>query len=707
MIWLTARYWIIIVVPTVLFYQLIQSQTELSQNNHAGDHKQRFTNGAFCEAQESLHHIHPLNLPISWLIPWIWDAVYDPIQQNIELIAISPRSCTFNNTQWKRVYNLFPQYGYQLAYGKEENIFINPNMLDSKYEDIFGLGTISSDKKYKKYQYNNQNRNSIIGTYVTCIFLDQQNNEVFRTFSKLITAHRLWTPISTVHINCPVITDSTNIRWHSIRIERNITYINNNNNNNNNSPSLISTPPVKVCELTPYNNHRKKHELSVCSALMIKDNNKTKNRRKLVEWIEYHLLQGVDHFFIYNTATTVENQHQLKDILKDYNNDGIVTIIDWPYENCAKNMQSGRATQWYESDTVHMSFRPPRAIAQTAALASCYARFRSSSKYITHIDEDEFLFVSLKNNNNNNNNNNNKQRSLVMAKTDVVSSEMIRKIEQGLGTSIDITLKEYINKVFQKNPLLSAICFKAIDMYHCPINDFIFQSDHILNNNKNNNKNNKNKNNHIFMSINKGLSTDGISDSNPIYDMNEKYQLPRLGTWNYGRISYPHHDGKLIVRTDKVETFFVHYVTALTYNNNNNNNNNFKNNSQEYDNYLTIQHSIYKPYLKTAALLHFKSPSYESYDIYGHIIPLQNNEDSFQNYDNKRKQDLFIYYNKMNITQMKRCSEDCQRFLIDKNKENEFLLKRNHKLRASDEFRHHILSNEFKKVLLQKYRARV
>lgn len=48
--------------------------------------------------------------------------------------------------------------------------------------------------------------------------------------------------------------------------------------------------------------------------------------RFLKEWIEYHRLVGVDHFFMYNNNST----DNYKEILSKYINAGIVSLIDWP-----------------------------------------------------------------------------------------------------------------------------------------------------------------------------------------------------------------------------------------------------------------------------------------------------------------------------------------------------------------------------------------
>ena len=62
--------------------------------------------------------------------------------------------------------------------------------------------------------------------------------------------------------------------------------------------------------------------MSVCTATA------RSNRRELVEWIEYHRLAGIEHFFIYNTATH-NQQNDIKQTLKDYIKEDIVTVIPW------------------------------------------------------------------------------------------------------------------------------------------------------------------------------------------------------------------------------------------------------------------------------------------------------------------------------------------------------------------------------------------
>ncbi len=66
-----------------------------------------------------------------------------------------------------------------------------------------------------------------------------------------------------------------------------------------------------------------KYEFSVCAIF--------KNESGyLKEWIEYHRLVGVDHFYLYNCAST---DNSLKE-LRPYIQKGIVTLIQWP-DPCA------------------------------------------------------------------------------------------------------------------------------------------------------------------------------------------------------------------------------------------------------------------------------------------------------------------------------------------------------------------------------------
>jgi len=62
-----------------------------------------------------------------------------------------------------------------------------------------------------------------------------------------------------------------------------------------------------------------KYEVSACAIFQ-------NEAPYLKEWIEYHRLIGVEHFWLYNNSSTDD----YKDVLKSYIKKGIVDLIDWP-----------------------------------------------------------------------------------------------------------------------------------------------------------------------------------------------------------------------------------------------------------------------------------------------------------------------------------------------------------------------------------------
>ena len=76
------------------------------------------------------------------------------------------------------------------------------------------------------------------------------------------------------------------------------------------------------------------------------------------EWLDYHILAGVDHFYIYDN----ESPDNLKEILKPYINAGIVTYIFYP----------GKAMQ-------------------QPAYNDAIQKFRFFCRYMAFVDGDEFI----------------------------------------------------------------------------------------------------------------------------------------------------------------------------------------------------------------------------------------------------------------------------------------------------------------------------
>jgi hypothetical protein len=48
--------------------------------------------------------------------------------------------------------------------------------------------------------------------------------------------------------------------------------------------------------------------------------------RYLEEWIEYHLMVGVEHFWLYDDSSTDD----WRDVVAPYADAGLVDVVDWP-----------------------------------------------------------------------------------------------------------------------------------------------------------------------------------------------------------------------------------------------------------------------------------------------------------------------------------------------------------------------------------------
>lgn len=89
----------------------------------------------------------------------------------------------------------------------------------------------------------------------------------------------------------------------------------------------------------------------------------------LKEWIEFHKLQGVTHFYLYNNCST-DDFHS---VLAKYIQKREVSLIDWPYQYALADIDAwGRI--------------------QTGAYMDCIQRFGKETRWLAVLDTDEFLF---------------------------------------------------------------------------------------------------------------------------------------------------------------------------------------------------------------------------------------------------------------------------------------------------------------------------
>ena len=82
----------------------------------------------------------------------------------------------------------------------------------------------------------------------------------------------------------------------------------------------------------------------------------------VAEWVAFHKVCGVQHFYIYDNNET----STMKQVLKPYIEQGIVTLIPWYGE-----------------------------VKMFAAYNDAIARFKNESKYLAYIDADEFIVPTI------------------------------------------------------------------------------------------------------------------------------------------------------------------------------------------------------------------------------------------------------------------------------------------------------------------------
>jgi hypothetical protein len=93
----------------------------------------------------------------------------------------------------------------------------------------------------------------------------------------------------------------------------------------------------------------------------------------LKEWIEFHRLLGVEHFYLYNHLSIDHPE----EVLRPYIQAGIVDLIDWPHE---------------------APTRPEWGRVQNKAYNDALKKFGERVKWLAILDTDEFLFPVKKDN---------------------------------------------------------------------------------------------------------------------------------------------------------------------------------------------------------------------------------------------------------------------------------------------------------------------
>ena len=330
--------------------------------------------GAFFSSNmsDSRHasELFPSALPDSIFTPWVWDAHYDQIDDVVEIVIVPRSACYFNHTKWKIVVDKFPTYSESFGYGLARSILVHPE------EALFRTSESLFCHFYRGSQL------------------------VAKTSSEIIRGKKVFLTIGSILVVCP----SPNVEYDKMRLQRQLDtagmdpFMDSLHNilKTNLSSSLTDAFPVSnIPEFKSVEGTDAKNiNLPVRSGLSICTATGRSNRAHLVEWVEHHLYLGVSHIYIYSTAKSKRNHESLLKALSDYIREGVVLVVPWMYENCVRGMGSGRYVMYRDPNEGVVAFRPPRAIAHSAALASCYSRFRKKSRYMMHIDDDEFITLS-------------------------------------------------------------------------------------------------------------------------------------------------------------------------------------------------------------------------------------------------------------------------------------------------------------------------
>ncbi|ETO28600.1 hypothetical protein RFI_08532, partial [Reticulomyxa filosa] len=97
---------------------------------------------------------------------------------------------------------------------------------------------------------------------------------------------------------------------------------------------------------------------------------------QIEQWVQYHRMQGFDHFYIYDHQRRLEG-NTIYEALQPYINRGLVTYILYPVDKTTR--------RWPVSNLYY----------QHAQIHSCMTRFRFESDFIANIDVDEWIIPNV------------------------------------------------------------------------------------------------------------------------------------------------------------------------------------------------------------------------------------------------------------------------------------------------------------------------
>lgn len=434
-------------------------------------------------------YLHPFQ-------PWIFDAGYSSDRLSIHILAMEPTVCQFNQSTW---FSLVKQLKQQLD--QQSKSPLNQTHSTHNNRDISSLAHGSPEAIRIQYDFNrpikpsghlknnnNNDNNQFISNFpnnpekllfssaifinqrIICRFYDSKMQFVASMYSyRILPGMLIRCPLPTSMRSMSISTalfvrlqipfdQSSSSHKKSLEVFHG-QHLNSKGIDNN---LYASTKLFTVCPQLQLNSIDQKtvnnqttgttsyvndegsidgtyaYNISMCMS--------TTSHRKsyLLEWIEYHRMIGVQHFFLYdrnvasinnsrsssrktsrsndngdeddidndndninyglqgNTNNRLQNSSKsevnrnynsrsmLQDILLNYIDTGIVTVIPWPYLDCV----DGMACDHTLSTLDNVEFSPPPKLQKYTSMMSCYMRFKSSSKWIAFADDNEFIGIN-------------------------------------------------------------------------------------------------------------------------------------------------------------------------------------------------------------------------------------------------------------------------------------------------------------------------
>ena len=550
---------------------------------------------SFCRLEKKIDPqlLFPLPRPENILIPWVWDATFDDILSRVEITIVPRKLCSFNESRWHRVVELFPHYSKaHFASGNQSNILVPfTHTLDFYLNVTHKKSNTTVEKKVHQKNFFKH----MIGERFICVyFAVGRVLQLAATQSFEIQGSTAFMSMSVFQVICPVpkalfsfdemilqrtfVWDDTRrilrrssksrrilegvltvtldtVRFPVCRLSRmyqDLQLSRQELSNRNTSFTTTKTCSDIACTNVPSPTTKaKRNRLSYLYNLSICTVTNRASFVSAVEWIEYHRLVGVEHFFIYNTARRGDD---LRRIFAAYTDEFLITLVEWPYENCAINMSSGRMFHYPEKNRFYQdvrdgrlsqqtAFKPPYCLAQAAALASCYARYRKTSKYMLLIDDDEFIVL--------------RSRLTIGNKHTVINtSAVLNTSDSPVRKSLHLFADEY----FTKHKNLGGLKFAPIVKSFCKLAKEKWENGHET-----------------------ATRFDG--------------SLPRIGTWKHGRVGEL-NEGKLLLRTQMILSVAIHFFL------------------QSEPGQKVNRQFFLVPYSE-GVLLHYKHPPSAVGDIYG------------------------------------------------------------------------------------------